>query len=694
MDLIEKGIDCIFAPGVCQTEQNNPKINESQTCPYLQAAPEVIATCTGLYDRKIKYLTPRLHLKRGKRNLQRVFTEVALELGKTKKEALAAVDVGLDALDRFRQWQEDRGREVLESIPADGNAFIVIGRPYSLYDHAVNMDVGKKIQDLGIHAIPQDFIPLADEDISDSWPNAFSRQIQKKLAAARIIRRDPRLRAVVLTYFGCGPDSFANPFFKDEIGEPCYIMQIDEHTADAGVITRIEAFADTVMDDKESKEFPIIRTDDKSIKRLAGRKLWIPYASDAARILAASLKAYGIDADMLARSPDPGLNYARAAISEDVCVPALYTTEDILYRINQPDFDPKKEAFFQGNSEGPCRFGMYYMLQRRILDKLGLEEVDLCTLGSKSEHGGLGTHFAMVAWDGFMVHDLLQKMLHKVRPYEVNKGETDALFESYMQKLCAMIPEHKRRTQDGLGKYKALIGRGHLHPLAGLLHLAQKDFSNIAVRDEKRPLVGIVGEFFVRIHDGANQDVVRKVEDYGGEAWLAPATEFFSYANYIGMVLSKETWVDTRDMEDLKGYIGRWFNDKLLVRDEHELFHATLPFMKGYEDIGSAEVVQEGSKYVHYTFGGEAICSMGKSEDFAKRGVSGIVSVIPFNCMPGNTVTALSQALRKRHSNLPFLNLDFDGFIDAGREAKVANFMWQVKERWAGRSESRVMSDK
>jgi len=33
----------------------------------------------------------------------------------------------------------------------------------------------------------------------------------------------------VLTYFACGPDSFGNPFFKDEIGEPCYVMQIDEH---------------------------------------------------------------------------------------------------------------------------------------------------------------------------------------------------------------------------------------------------------------------------------------------------------------------------------------------------------------------------------------------------------------------------------------------------------------------------------
>ncbi|MBI2843322.1 MAG: hypothetical protein HYX78_07975 [Armatimonadetes bacterium] len=685
VDLIKKGVDFIFAPAVLSAEQPNPNLTHSQTCPYLQAAPEVMATCTGLYDTDIKYITPRLHYGRGKQNVIRVLTDAAQQMGKTAEEASKAVEVGLEALAGFRKWQEERGKQVLDSLPADGMAFIIVGRPYTLYDSAINMDIGKKVQDLGILAIPQDFIPLAGEDISDSWPNMYSRQIQKKLAAARIVRNDPRLRAVMLTYFGCGPDSFANPFFKDELGGPCFIMQIDEHTADAGVITRLEAFADTAVSVDEVRHFDIIRTDDKSVMGLNGRKLWIPYASESAKVLAASLRAYGINADALPRSPDIGMNRGRAAISEDVCLPALMTSEDILYRIDQPDFDPTREAFFQGNSSGPCRFGMYYMLQRRILDKRNLHQVDMVTLGSKSEHGGLGTHFAMVTWDGFVVHDLLQKMLHRTRPYEVNPGESDVVFNKYLQLLCEMMPEHKRRTQDGFGKMKSLFGTNHLAPLQDLLHLAQRDFTNVPKREEKRPLVGVVGEFYVRIHDGANQSIVRKIEECGGEAWLAPATEFFSYANLIGKILSRERWRDNRDKKHIKEFIARWVNDKLAMRDEHALFHASLPFLEGYDDIGPDEVIREGSKYVHYTFGGEAICSMGKSEDFARRGIAGIVSVIPFNCMPGNTVTALSQALRKRHNNLPFLNLDYDGFVDSTREAKVVNFMCQVKERWASR---------
>lgn len=692
MNLIEKGVDVIFAPGVHSTEQPNPNLRQAQTCPYLQAAPEVIASAIGITERGIKYLTPRLHFKRGVKHLRKVFVQIGKELGKSAKQSLEAFEVGWKALQDFRKRVEARGVEVLRNLPQDAVAFVVVGRPYTLWDPALNMDIGKKIQDLGILAIPQDFLPLDAVDISDVWPNAYSRQIQKKLAAARIIRQDLRLRAVVLTYFGCGPDSFGNPFFKDEIGEPCYIMQIDEHTADAGVITRIEAFADTAVK-RYTKQFFGIRTTDTAITKLGNRRLWIPYANEDARILAAAMRAYGIDAAVLPRSPDSGLNLARKVISEDVCLPALMTTEDMLYRVNQPDFDPGGEAFFQGNSEGPCRFGMYSMLQRRILDKLGLEEVDIVTLGAISEHGGLGTMFALLAYDGFVTHDLLFKMMCRVRPYEIYKGQAEAVYQRYVQELESLIPEHKKRLETH--KLAALRGTKHLEEFQDLLRRAQEDFASIPRRDEDRPLVGVVGEFYVRIHDGANQDILRKLEAEGAETWLAPPTEFFTYVNYLGKMLSMDRIKDCGlSLEELKEFVSRWVNCRLAEKDEHALFRASLPFLEGYDDIGPRELIEYGSAYVNYNFGGEAICSMGKSEDFARRGLAGIVSVIPFNCMPGNTVSALSHSLRRRHGNIPFLSIDYDGFIDASREAKIVSFMWQVKERYYGRCGARQVMQK
>jgi predicted nucleotide-binding protein (sugar kinase/HSP70/actin superfamily) len=179
--------------------------------------------------------------------------------------------------------------------------------------------------------------------------------------------------------------------------------------------------------------------------------------------------------------------------------------------------------------------------------------------------------------------------------------------------------------------------------------------------------------------------VIRKLERAGAEVWLAPATEFFGYCNQIGALLAADRWQDTRNTADLLGVLNGKLLTRVASRDEHHLFAATLPYLEEFDDIGPKELIDEGSRYVHPSFGGEAICSMGKAMDFARRGLGGIVNVAPFNCMPGMTVTMLSQAFRRHHGNIPFLNLDYDGFVDASRDAKIVSFMSQVKERRAAR---------
>ena len=687
--LAKHGVEYIFLPGVLQAEQPNPRYPASQTCPYIQAAPEVISAALGLEKRGIKLLRPRFYFNRGEGHVRRVLRELGMELGRSPAEAEQAADVALAALAEFRRRIDQRGREICESLPADRLAFVVIGRPYTLYDEAINMSIGKKIQDLGILALPMDYLPLEREDTSDAWVNAYARQLQKKLAAGRLIKRDPRLRAVVLTYFGCGPDSFANQFFKDEIAEPCYIMQIDEHTADAGVITRIEAFADTAALAAKQKREEKIRTRALPMAAARGRRLWIPYACESAKILVAVLRAYGIDAELLPRSPDEGLTLAREQISEDVCLPALMTTEDILWRTRQPDFDPKREAFFQGSSQGPCRFGMYHMLQRRILDRLGYEDVEIVTFGNRDTDGGLGPAFTFLAWDALVAADQLFKMLLHTRPYERHAGQSEEIFAHYLDELCREIPRQKELLESGKGRLAATLG-WHLGPYRELLQRAQREFAAVERSSEPRPLVGIVGEFYVRLHDGSNQNIIRKVEQAGGEVWLAPLTEFFAYTNQIAQILAAERYRDTQDKADRAEAVRRKVLGKLGARDEHRLFCAALPYLDGFEDIGPLELIEKGSRYLHHTFGGEAICSMGKMEDFAERGLDGLISVVPFNCMPGLTVAAMAQELRRRHGNIPFLSIDYDGFVDAARELKIAAFMSQVKERFFARRERQL----
>jgi predicted nucleotide-binding protein (sugar kinase/HSP70/actin superfamily) len=418
---------------------------------------------------------------------------------------------------------------------------------------------------------------------------------------------------------------------------------------------------------------------------LRKRILWIPYAYEGAHMLAAAFRAFGVGARVLPRSKDTGLCLAREAIPEDVCLPSLVTIQDMLERVNDPEFDRDHESFFIGNSEGPCRFGMYEELMRRILAKIGYPDVPVVTLGIMGVDGGMGIKFPILAWDLLLAHDLLRKMLLRARPYEQVPGESGALYKEYINKIVEIAPKVREILTSG--RLNGIVRKHHLKPIVDILEEAQQRFIQIRGTAEDKPLIVVIGEFFVRIHDGANQDTVGKLEREGFETWEAPATEFFAYANFVGKMLSRDRLLEAGfSKEELREFAERSLNAHIMEQHEHALFHACTPFLNGYDDIGPKEVISNGREYVDYNFGGEAICSMGKSVDaVVRRRAAGIVSLIPFNCMPGNCVTALSTtSFRKQHNRIPFLNLDYDGYHEASRDMKIVNFGEQARAFYAG----------
>ena len=97
----------------------------------------------------------------------------------------------------------------------------------------------------GFLPLPMDFLPLPKQDLSAKWTNEFSAQGQLILNSASVIKEDG-LNSIMLDYFGCGPNSFIKHFFAREVGKPFLTLQIDEHTASAGLVTRLEAFLDSI----------------------------------------------------------------------------------------------------------------------------------------------------------------------------------------------------------------------------------------------------------------------------------------------------------------------------------------------------------------------------------------------------------------------------------------------------------------
>jgi predicted nucleotide-binding protein (sugar kinase/HSP70/actin superfamily) len=92
------------------------------------------------------------------------------------------------------------------------------------------------------------------------------------------------------------------------------------------------------------------------------------------------------------------------------------------------------------------------------------------------------------------------------------------------------------------------------------------------------------------------------------------------------------------------------------------------------------QVLDLASPYLHESFGGEAILSIGKAIDYINHGLSGIVNTMPFTCMPGTVVTAISKKLREDFDNVPWLNLAYEGLEDANEITRLEAFMHQARE--------------
>ncbi len=123
---------------------------------------------------------------------------------------------------------------------------VVTGRPYNLYDERLNLRLGQNLSKIGVAALPMDFIDVSSVDLSD-FSSMYWGLGAQVLRTARFVKGHPNYFSLHLTNFGCGPDSFIEHFYKHIMGDKAYlILELDEHSAVAGVMTRLEVYKNVI----------------------------------------------------------------------------------------------------------------------------------------------------------------------------------------------------------------------------------------------------------------------------------------------------------------------------------------------------------------------------------------------------------------------------------------------------------------
>ena len=641
----------ILAP-VFLSERNDPKVSvASNFCPLNTGLSAMYMASLGQRGQDpSRVLRPCIDLRWSEaRQLRELHESVGASLGASPDELRRAWRAGIAWQARFDRERFEAGARALERVRTSGKpGVLVLGRPYNLHDERANIGLPRKMADYGLEVVPLDTVKLERDSLPGDFHNVFWKLGQDILLGARLVAQTPGLYAVVLTNFSCGPDSFVLTYLQEILGEkPHLILELDEHGADAGYVTRVEAFLDVIARDATRVPELVIPRPDESAEALKRRTIWLPPMHPfGTPLMAASLRGVGFDARALPPETRADFERGRALTRGTECLPAPCSLGTFLGVMEREKLDPKGQALFMPKAAGPCRFGQYALLYRLVLNRAGLGDVAIMSPVSENAYADIGgTGVTLWLWRSLLTADMLFKLGCRVRPYERVPGTTDRVLQRGLERLVTAFEAREE-------------------PL-GLLRQVVHELEAVPVdRSRPRPLVGIVGEIFVRSNVFANQDLVRSIERAGGEAWLTPISEWIRYLGWRDTVMARET--PSRLGNLLQTHVKHTY----LAAEEHVYEAVTAPLLSDRREPPLHETIAAGEPWIPTDFEGEAILTIGRAKKFAEQGAAFVVNVSPFGCMVGSLSAAVLQKVQD-DTGVPVLHMFYDGDGDLNRVLEV-----------------------
>jgi predicted nucleotide-binding protein (sugar kinase/HSP70/actin superfamily) len=318
------------------------------------------------------------------------------------------------------------------------------------------------------------------------------------------------------------------------------------------------------------------------------------------------------------------------------CIPMTVTMGRLLQTLRKSGGDGSTDALFMPSAHGPCRFGQYNLLERLVLEKEGFGNLAILAPDNDNAYQGLGEGLRRKIWTGTLIGDLIYKVGCRYRPYATNPARIDDLVDEGTRVMEA-----------------AFESREALKPA---LRKALAPFRDIPRPPSNKPLVGVVGEIFVRCNHFSNQHVVAAIEANGGEAWLSPFHEWVLYA----------CWEHQRRAKmglDVLGKARSYLKNRYLFETEHTWYEEVVDLIGDRREPSVPESAEAAYPYASFNFGGEVLMTIGRTVRFFEAGAALVVNCSPFGCMPGQVTSGILNEVQKDWRR-PVVSLFYDGTGD------------------------------
>ncbi|MBO0453611.1 2-hydroxyacyl-CoA dehydratase [Candidatus Enterococcus murrayae] len=651
--LIDDGVPMIFYPGVVFEQEESKEADNHFNCPIVQSYPDVIRNnVDDIREGKVDYRNPYLNLA-NEQSVAAVLGRCFQDLGITQEEINQALHHAYEELKIFKEEIRQKGEETLLMLNQKGERGVVLsGRPYHL-DPEINHGIAEVITQEGFHVLTEDSIShLSDVGnlrVVNQW--VYHSRLY---AAARVVAKSKNLELVQLNSFGCGLDAVTTDQVEEimeQYGKIYTVLKIDEGSNLGAIRIRLRSLKAAVNERDKTNFEPVRRFEEpeKIVFTKEMRKthtLLLPMLSPIHQsgLFDVALEASGYNVVCLPAMDREAVNVGLKFVNNDSCYPAIISIGQLVEALQSGEYDLDNTSVMMSQTGGGCRATNYIPLLRKALNDAGFPQVPVVSvsLGNKGVESNPGFKYTLPMLKRIVVAilygDLFERVVYRTRPYELEKGQIDALHEEWLKKV------------------ESNVRNGSLTIFNRNMKKIIKDFDTVPISDEVKPKVGVVGEILVKYSPTANNDIVRLLEEEGAEAVVPDLIGFMNYSLY------NQIWkYDNMGMPKKNKTIAE-MAIKLIEVVEKPMDKA-LRASERFTGIHSIyQLAEDASKILSIgNHTGEGWFLTGEMIDLLKTGVNNIVCMQPFGCLPNHVVgKGVIKELRHQYPKSNIAAIDYD----------------------------------
>ncbi len=648
----DRNLPRVFVPSILECIRQKDG-GEAHTCFYAQHFPDMLRAEYGS-----KLIHAQFAIGSKPWNDMEGIRALAKAFDKPLAKVLLAMEKARKVYEQFVRDRENLGLNALQS--GFDRAVVVLGKPYNTHDSGLNLCLANHLEKLNLPAIPWDCLPLSNVSLSQRWntlPWHYSRQ---QLRALEFIRSDHRLFAIVISNYGCGLDAFTVKHLEEMLSDkPRLFLEFDEHRGEAGLITRLEAFADEIESNitMPASESAPPKPTNGTMPTPHGKRLFVPNFSEHARIFAAALQSVGLDAHVLPLPDTETMRIGEELSSGRECHPFSIILGELARMARSSQFR-KGDVFVSPSSTIPCLIRQYGDAFRIHAKRAKLPEIEIWDAGTNQIEKLVGISGFIRFFQGLTAVDFLYVLATRLRPYQRHKGTTDNIFDNAVASISHAVANRQSPASE--------LQRS-VHQLLSVPHDGNPG---------DKPVIGVTGDLYTRINTLGNIGLFNRLENMGCEVWPSP---------YFAANISISAWQDARRQASrlhLTDAFKKTLRSEIASTATKRLFQNIEPeILQLATEQKPSALVALARPFVSAHTNSPTILGVGKIADFIERGAQGVINAVAFHCMVGVAIDSALPLLRQTYPDTPVITLTYGSTQSPAQQIRLETFVQTVLER-------------